>query len=200
MLDFSKSRYSEEWVTNEIKKVQQALNIKHMPSRREIEIVTNNTTLTNLVVRSGGFRHWADKLNLKIKGSETEFGYQYEKEAQKYLTDVMGHKAELTPVKFPYDIIVDDVTKIDVKVSNKYHSPDGTSWYTFNLETVFPKCDFFIAYCIDNHIVNNVYVIPAHIMLGKRQLSMGDDTMYKKYAKRWDLIEKHIEAMKKCFA
>ena len=200
MLDFSKSRYSEEWVKCEIKKVQNALNITYMPSRSECDFVTKNTSLTNIIMKSGGFRFWADNLNLKNKGSETEFGYQYEKEAQKYLTDVMGHKAELTPVKFPYDIIVDGITKIDVKVSNRYHSPYGTSWYTFNLETDFPKCDFFIAYCIDNHIVKNVYVIPAHIMLGKKQLSMGDDTMYQKYAKRWDLIEKHIEAMEKCFA
>jgi len=197
MLNLSKSRYDENWIRNEIGKVQAALNIKRMPSRSEMNMITKATSLTNVVMRTGGFRYWANKLNLDIKGSESELGYTYEKVAQKHIED-MGYKAELTPVKFPYDILVNGVTKIDVKAGNKYCCPTGTSWYTFNIYSPYPKCDFLIVYCLDDNAVKATYVIPAHVMLGHRQLSMGKDTKYQKYADRWDLIPKHVEAMKAC--
>lgn len=195
MLDFSRSKYSEDWVVKEIEKIMATLNINHMPSRSEIEAVTKSTKLVNLIIRTGGFRAWAEKLNLKIKGSETEFGYMYEKLTQKHIAD-MGYSAELTPVKFPYDILVDGVTKLDVKAGREYHCPTGTSWYSFNLEAVYPKCDFLVVYCIGTIKVDRTYIIPAHVLRGCKQLSMGKDTKYRKYADRWDLIEKHIAAMK----
>lgn len=198
MIDLSRSRYSEEQIIAEIEKVRCALNIDHMPSRSEINLVTKATWLTNIVMKTGGFRFWAERLNLKIKDSETEFGYKYEKITQEHLIE-MGHKAELTPVKFPYDILVDGVTKIDVKAGNKYHCPTGTSWFTFNLEAVYPKCDFLITYCIEDGEIKVTYIIPSHIMLGHKQLSMGENTVYQKYADRWDLIERHSEAMKNIF-
>lgn len=197
-LDFSKSRYSEEWLIKEIGKVQQALNIKHMPSRSECETVTKRTTLVNVIVRTGGFRFWANRLGLPMKNCETEVGYAYEIKAQEQLKK-MGYKAELTPVKFPYDILVDDVTKIDVKASNLYHCPSGSSWYTFNLEAIFPKSDFLVAYCIENEAIKKTYVIPSHIMVGKSQLSLGAKTVYDKYLNKWELIEEHITSMKKIF-
>lgn len=195
MKDLSRSKYSEKQIVTEIEKVKAALQIDHMPSRSEIDLVTKSTWLTNIVMRTGGFRFWAKKLNLKVKGSETEFGYKYEKIAQEHIIE-MGHKAELTPVKFPYDILVDGVTKLDVKAGREYHCPTGTSWYSFNLEAAYPKCDFLVVYCVGTTKVDRTYIIPAHILRGCRQLSMGKNTKYKKYADRWDLIERHVAAMK----
>ena len=197
MRDLSRSKYSEKQIVAEIEKVKAALQIDHMPSRSEIDLVTKSTWLTNIITKTGGFRFWAEKLNLRIKSSETEFGYKYEKIAREHIIE-MGHKAELTPVKFPYDILVDGVTKIDVKAGNKYHCPSGTSWYTFNLEAAYPKCDFLIAYCVESDAIKATYIIPAHIMLGRKQLSMGKDTKYKRYVDRWDLILRHVVAMRNC--
>ena len=196
MQDFSKSKYSEDDVRREILKIKTALNIRHMPSRTEMLMVTGNTKLINVVMKTGGFRFWAEKMGLDIKGSATEMGYRFEEEAKARLQR-LGHEAELTPVKFPYDILVDGVTKIDVKAGNKYISTDS-SWYTFNLEAKYPKADFLIVYCIDKGDIKHTYIIPAHIMLGKSQLSMGENTMYKQYEDRWDLISRHTEAMKAC--
>jgi hypothetical protein len=198
MKDLSRSRYSEEQIIAEIEKVRNTLHLDHMPSRSEINLVTKATWLTNIVMKTGGFRFWAEKLNLKIKDSETEFGYKYEKMAQEHIIG-MGHEAKLTPVKFPYDILVDGVTKIDVKAGNRYYCPTGTSWYTFNLEAIYPKCDFLIVYCIDKSVIQSIFIIPAHVMLGHKQLSMGENTIYQEYADRWDLIERHCEAMKNIF-
>ena len=197
-LDFSNSKFSEEWIIKEIGKVQQVLNIKHMPSRSECKAVTKSTSLINLIVRTGGFRFWANRLGLQIKISETEIGYAYEVETQKQLKK-MGYKAELTPVRFPYDILVDDVTKIDVKASNLYHCPNGKSWYTFNLEAIFPKSDFLVAYCLDNDMIKKTYIIPSHIMVGKRQLSLGKKTKYDKFLNKWELIEEHTNTIKRLF-
>ena len=102
---------------------------------------------------------------------------------------------ERTGVRFPYDILVNGKTKIDVKASRLFKGRTGF-FYTFNLESKYPKCDFYIAYCINERdIAEKVLIIPACVMAGKSQLSVGENSIYDKYNFRWDLIEKHERMM-----
>lgn len=48
---------------------------------------------------------------------------------------------------FPYDLLVDDCVKIDVKASNLYRGPNG-DFYTFNLEKPYATCGIYILFAL----------------------------------------------------
>ncbi len=183
-------KWTDEMVKKEIRKVMESLNIDRMPSRKEIELVTQNSSLTNKISKSGGFYHWAERLGLGIKSSETSLAIIKEKEIAEYITERLGWETELTPLKFPYDILVGGVVKIDVKFSNGYDYGNGR-YFSFNLEYTMPKCDVLVLVCSKEKTL----VIPAHVFLGKNQVSIGNESKYDKYQDRWDIINMLHESM-----
>lgn len=184
-------------ICSRIKEVMNALNIDRMPSNSEIEIATKSTSLQNLICKNGGFYYWANMLGLKTKNSDTKKGIEYEEKCIDYLNSI-DLSAESTPVRFPYDILVNGITKIDVKVSNGY-SCDKGYWYSFNLESNIPKCDIFVFYCTNNGEKEKTLIIPANILKDMRQLSIGKTSVYDVYVDRWDYIEKHVSIMSDLF-
>jgi len=192
-MKFNKSKYSEEFIEKEIKRIMASLDIKRMPSKSEVELVTHSFALTNIICKTYGFYGWAEKLLLEIKKSETQKGIKKEIECVNFLNN-MGIEAVLTGVKFPYDILAEEVTKIDVKVSNGYTCSKGF-WFSFNLEATMPKSDFYVFYCVSKQC-NKTIVLPSHVMNGKGQFSVGITSIYDKYIDRWDLLKKHIKFMR----
>jgi hypothetical protein len=185
--------WTNEQVIKEIKDVMKSLNINRMPSRNEVERTTKDASLSNKISRSGGFYHWAELIGIPIKESETKTAIAYEEKAKQQIFDLLGLESQLTPVCFPYDILVENLTKVDVKISNGFDGKKGF-FFSFNLEYRFPKCDFYILYCV-NERRNKTLIVPAHVMSGKNQISVGINSIYDKYIDRWDLIETHLKAM-----
>lgn len=193
---FIKKENEAEYITNEILKVMKSANLSRMPSRTEIKIYTQSDALSNRIMKTGGFYHWASKLGLEVKNSDTKTGIEYENKCLELLQS-KGLKAELTPVKFPYDILVDKVVKIDVKVSNGY---DGDCFFfAINLESKLPKSDFHVVYC-KNKRINKTLVIPSHLLYGIGQLSIGIESKYDIYKDRWDLVTKQLNFIRKAIA
>ena len=185
--------WTDEQIISEIKKVMESLDIDRMPSRNEMDLVTRSSGLSNKIAKTGGMYAWAERIGLDVKDSETKVATKYEVSARDQIESILNYTAELTPVIFPYDILVEGLTKIDVKASRGIDS--GKAFYfTFNLEYKFPKCDFYILYCVNERCTKTL-VIPAHIMNGKNQISIGINSIYDKYIDRWDLIEAHLKAM-----
>lgn len=196
MKTFVKKEDLEAYITNEIYKVIESANLKRMPSRTEIKTFTKSDALSNRIMKTGGFYHWADKLGLNIKNSDTKTGIEYEKKCLALLQN-KGLKDELTPVKFPYDILVDKVVKIDVKVSNGYNG--DFFFFAINLESKLPKSDFHVVYC-KNERINKTLVIPSHLLYGIGQLSIGIESKYDIYKDRWDLVTKQLNFIRKAIA
>ena len=186
-------KWTDEKVVSEIKEVMLALNLDRMPSRSEIRSVTNDDKLTNKLTKSGGFYYWAEKLGLEVKSSCTYESLQYEKKLVKTMLD-NGFEAEITPVQFPYDALVGSGTKIDVKVSNGYRSEKAGFFFTFNLEYKMPKCDFYVFYCV-HELCTKTLIVPAHVMTGKKQFSIGIKSKYDVYKDQWLLIFDHVRYM-----
>ena len=97
------------------------------------------------------------------------------------------------PPRYPYDLLVGNNIKVDVKVSKMYNNT--IKMYTFNLEKRFPTCDIFVAYCIDdNKNIVKTYVIPSAILSGITQLSVGiDKSKYDIYLDKWDIVDKYAK-------
>ena len=184
-------RWTNELIEKEIKKVMVAAGVNTMPTQSITSEIIGNQSLNNAISRSGGFIFWANRLGIEHLGIETVTGREFEKVCEESIVGKFDYSVEQMNAKYPYDLLVNDNIKIDVKVSKMYSS--SFSMYTFNLEKRFPTCDIFVAYCIsDNKKIIKTYVIPSKIMSGKTQLSMGVKTSkYDKYIDRWDLISKY---------
>lgn len=184
------TQWNDDKVRQEILRVKEALCIDRMPSRSEIELVTGDSRLTNKISRSGGFRYWARKLGLKIKMSESSLGNAYEKIIADKIKK-QGYKVEKMPHKHPYDLLVNDCIKIDVKVAKPYKGTNNSVFHTFNLEKKNPTCDIYIAVALtDEGNIDRIFVIPSKY-LPITQLSIGKRSIYNQFIERWDYIKKY---------
>ena len=185
-----KTKWTEEAIEKGIFEVMEKAEIKTMPTSSLITQITGRYSLSVAIQKHGGFAFWASKLGLEMSNCETRVGQSFENIC---INDLIkfGYDCESTNARYPYDILADFV-KIDVKVSNLYNGKTG-DFYTFNLEKSKPTCDIFVAYCIDERKdIKKVYVIPAVVLQGKTQLSIGKtSSKYDKYLTAWDIVKKY---------
>lgn len=117
-------KWSDELIKEEILKVMKTLNIDRMPSSKEIKLVTNNSKLVNAIKRHGGYLQWSARLRLHQSDCETRTGFNAEIKIKEIL-EKKGYKVENMTCKHPYDLLVNENIKIDVKAANKYESSKG---------------------------------------------------------------------------
>jgi hypothetical protein len=186
-------KWTDEKIEQAILEAKQSLGLDRMPSRSELEKYFGDTRLTNRISKRQGFAYWAARLNLPIKQSETAMGKQFEfMAAQKILE--MGYIVMQMPQNFPYDLLVENSVKIDVKTSKLYEGKDG-NFFSFNLEKPFTTCDIYILYlCLSPEEIKSTLVIPSKFVFKNNQISVGQySSIYDKYANRWDYITQFIE-------
>lgn len=183
--------WTDELIKEEIFKVADALNLNRMPSKSEIEFITRNSALTNKISKTGGFYKWAEKLDLKIKDSETKLGYAYELEIRDRLRS-MRYIAETTGVRHPYDLIVNNAIKVDVKVAKPYVNKKTGRFHTFNLGKSPHTCDIYIIVALDEEgIEEKILIIPSKCIQEIKQLSIGKVSIYDIYKDKWSYIEQY---------
>ena len=182
-------QYTPEEIKEAVFEVVAQLGLDRMPSKSEIEEYYGDMSLTNKISRSGGFYHLANIYGLEVKKSESYFGIKHEQLIREMLI-ARGFDAELTPTRAPYDILVDGRVKIDVK-AGRIVKTNGCGYYTFNLEKIMQTCDVYVVVTLNSDdTINKIYVIPASIMTGKTQLSIGiAKSKYERFVDRWDYIE-----------
>jgi hypothetical protein len=93
---------------------------------------------------------------------------------------------------YPFDLLINDLVKIDVKYSNLYHGETG-NFYSFRLAKKYPSCDVY--FLIANNDVNQrmFYIIPSKDVM-QLQISIGEhDSVYHKYLNRYDYIDKYLK-------
>lgn len=185
-------RWTNAKIENEIKNVMSALNISRMPSASEIKNVTNSNGLAIKITRTGGFKFWSNKLKLENKNSETKLGNDYEILVENILND-KGYIVEKMTTKHPYNLLINNNIKVDIKVS-RYYKPlnNKFKYHTFNLERKYHNCDIFI--CIglnENNKIEKLLVIPSKYVMEINQLSVGVNSKYDKFKDKWGYIEKY---------
>ena len=188
--------WKEIEIAKGIKYVMDVAGIDTMPNQSITKNIMGDTSLNNAISRSGGFIFWANKLGIKNSGIETMFGVKFEKYCADFIIENFDLDVQKMNAHYPYDLLVSENIKIDVKAGRKYRGK--FSFYTFNLEKRFPTCDIFVAYCVsDNNEIIKTYVIPSKILYGITQLSVGiNQSKYDKYLDAWEVIDKYNEFYK----
>lgn len=189
------TEWTDELIVEKIFEVKNALSLDRMPSRSECREYFHNNSLANAISRR---KHWyelADELGLPIKDSETYFGKTQEAIAEEMLIS-KGYSVRRMSQNFPYDLLVDDAVKIDVKASHLYKGHAG-EFYTFNLEKQFATCDIYLLFTLnDDNSEREVYIVPSIFVIAQTQLSIGKDkSKYRRFIDRWDYIEQYSDFM-----
>lgn len=181
-------RWDDDLIREKIFEVKSALGLERMPSRSECKEYFHDESLINAVSRRKKWYTLADELGLKVKDSETYFGKSQEAVATELLTS-MGFSVRRMSSNFPYDLLVDDCVKVDVKASHLYHGPNG-SFYTFNLEKDFATCDIYILFTLNgDNKETSAFVVPSKEVVAQNQISMGEKkSKYHRFKDRWDYI------------
>jgi hypothetical protein len=182
-------KWTDEKIKQCVKKVVIAYELDRMPSQKECINYYGNYSLANAVARrNGGWYGLAKELGLPIKKSETYLGKTQEGIACEMLIS-RGFEVERTPQNFPYDILVDNSVKIDVKASHLYRGKQG-NFFTFNLEKKYATCDIYVLLALDeNDNIINTFIVPSKFVIKNTQISIGEyASKYHKYRDRWDYI------------
>lgn len=189
-------KWTEEMIIEKVLEVSNKNGGKCMPTSSQLLDYYGDYSLINQISKKYGFNRLAIKLGLKMSKSTTNLGFEYEMDIFEFIFSKLGLNAEKMDTKFPYDILVEDFIKIDVKCSNLV---EGRSYYTFNLEKNKPKCDILICLGLgENKEILKTYIIPSFLMSGKKQLSVGlGNSKYDKYLDNWSLIDDYMELLNK---
>ena len=167
------------------------LNLKVMPTRKELETFFGNSQLGNAITRRFGWYELAKELGLQIKDSDTTLGKEYEYKIKEKLEEI-GYQVIKMKQNYPYDLLVDGV-KIDVKVSNIGHYNIG-SFYSFRIGKDYSTCDIYIFVAINDDGGESIYIIPSVELLNNVQVSVGGKTSkYDKYIDRFDILDRYIK-------
>lgn len=190
--------HGHTWTDDKIKQavrvVVNAYELDRMPSKTECERYCGNYKLSNAISRrGGGWYALAKELGLPIKKSDTYFGKSQEGIVCEMLIS-KGFEVERMPQNFPYDILVDNSVKIDVKASHLYHGKQG-NFFTFNLEKKYATCDIYVLLTLDdNNNIINTFIVPSKFVIKNTQISIGEyASKYHKYRDRWDYISNLFE-------
>lgn len=168
-----------------------------MPTHALMNEVTGNKALSVAMSKRGGTKHFAELLGLKTVECESKYGEEYEFLCMEQIEQNLGLLSEKMQIKYPYDILVAGAVKIDVKVSRPVKTKYDSRYFTFNLEKKSPTCDIFVAYCVDKDEVVKTYIIPAYVLHGMSQLSVGvHKSEYDKYLDQWHFIADYVDFVK----
>lgn len=189
--------HGKKWTTEAIKErvleVVKNCELDRMPSQKEVETYYKDCCLTNAISKRMGWYKLADELGLSIKESDTYFGKKHEQLlAEKLMSE--GYEVIRMAQNFPYDLLVNNAVKIDVKASRLYRGQQG-NFYSFNLEKPFTTCDLLVLLTInDDSTIKNYYIIPSSLVYRNTQISIGEiKSKYDSFIDKWDYIEKFDE-------
>jgi hypothetical protein len=188
------SKWNKELILEGILGVKNALGTEYMPSKSEMLKITGTKALSCAMTRHGGHTYFRNMLELEDKDSCTKTGDENEDYIMTLLKE-QGYKPRKTPPRHPYDILVNDVLKIDVKSANPTLSKvKEMNEFVFSINNEYPKCDLFI---FVTQLKNNkeVYIIPSNLVM-QSQLGIGETSKYDCYKNRYDYIEKYISLFK----
>lgn len=189
----TRSKWTDEMIADAIMNVANQFDPPRMPSNEEAVTITGSHALSNTISKHGGYKHWADRLGLEQKYSETKLGLEGEKRIANVLRN-MGFEVEMTSARHPYDLLINKCVKVDVKTAKTSYI-SGCPIHAYRLAKKQQTCDFYIFYEADT---DKAYVVPSYRCNGQIQVEMGNNPRpYSKYLDAYHLIAETSDVYQK---
>lgn len=189
-----RKKWTEETIKAELSTLINSKGTLTMPTLREMNISTGDCALSNAVTKSGGVRRWAATLGVPLSHSNTEKGWEGEARA-KAILERQGFTVERMSTRHPFDLLVNDVAKVDVKCAKPHTFACGAQAYCYNLEKKIPTCDFFMLIA-EGREKGEVFIVPASNMR-QTQVSVGmKASAYDKFIEKFDILRSYCKFVK----
>lgn len=186
--------WTNEMIEQELLKSIKVLGIERMPTASELCGIGRND-LHCKISRTKTYSGWAESLSLEMTSCDTRKGHKYEEIMRDRLVD-MGFETERMTTKHAYDLLVNGLVKIDVKVGGVYVQKNGCKVNTFGISKKKQTCDIYILVSLDeSQKVNRTFVIPSHLAKVV-SISMGEKTYYERFQDRWDYIHTYDDFLR----
>ena len=152
---------------------------------------TSQNDLACQIVRHGGFAAWAERLGLKREHSDSDTGWTGEIEVQKAL-EAAGFKVERpTAVRWPFDLLVDEVVRVDVKSTRFTKYGPCAGW--FYRVGKAPQADLLAFHQLDT---GTTYWIPWNIAPHSNVTISKDGGKWANYRNATGILSKMVETRK----
>lgn len=188
----AEKKWTDELIESELRKCIKTLQIDRMPTSIEIRALKRED-LHNAISRSPlKYSGWSKKMNLGLKESETTKALRYELIAKREIESISNHlSVKKMTTKHPYDLLINDCVKVDVKVSAPHHH-FGSRAHTFALNKKYATCDIYICIALDEEEnIEKIFILPAaHVQIVT--LNIGNESKYNKYINQWGFVDRFV--------
>lgn len=183
--------WTPEMIAQKIVEAVNGLNLSAMPTRSQFVNFYGDDKLTNKISKTLGYYGWAEKLNLSIQNNDTQKAKLSEKFAADLLRD-HGYEVLQMVQNHPYDLLINQAVKVDVKFSNLYHGDQG-NFYSFALRKKYSSCDVYLLISNNDANEKSIFILPAKDAM-QLQISIGEhNSIYHKYLNRYDVIDQYLK-------
>lgn len=162
-----------------------------MPTAKSLRDYGRNDIACQLS-RRGGFLAWADRLGVKRSLSDSDTGWKGEKELFDLLISKGFSVVRPNGVKSPFDLLVNDVLRIDVKSAEYVEYGASKGWF-YRIGKI-PQADVIALYKLDT---GDCYFLPWQICPKTNVTISRGGGRYKSFLNRYDLLSTLIEMKKK---
>jgi|GEM_PF-2495214 len=144
--------WSETAIENDLRLIANAVG--HFPSCRELAEMGRGD-LANQVSKRGGFLNWSKRIGIGRQTSESDVGWEGEEAAASRLESLGFSVVRRDGVKCPFDLLVDNVLRVDVKAARFCRYGYCSGW--FYRSGKHPQSDVILLWQLDTQ---NFYVLP----------------------------------------
>jgi len=158
-----------------------------MPTNQYL-LETGQGDLSNQIAKKGGFFKWADRLGLSRAPSASDTGWDGEKRVQKILESAGFQVERSIAVKWPFDLLVNKVLRIDVKSANFAVYGACKGWF-YRIGKM-PQADLMALHQLDT---GETYWIPWHIIPHSNVTISKDGGKWARYKESLWIVQSMLE-------
>lgn len=179
------------WTDNDVSFAVRAIasSLGHFPSNTELCEMGRND-LACQISRRGGFFYWSDRIGIKRRHSDSDFGWAGEHAVAEILRR-RGHEViEDTAIRCPFDLLVDGV-KVEVKTARFAQYGSCKGWF-YRIGRKL-ACDVLVLLQADTQ---TCYVMPRWAAPETNITISRDGGIYAKYRDNFGLITQYANALR----
>jgi|SRR5690625_3311902 len=182
--------WTDDLIGEKIEEAMRTLCITRMPTASELTSIGRND-LHCAIGKYGTYRGWSERLSLELKSNETNKGNKYERVIGNMLVE-KGFKVKEMTTGHPYDLLVNENVKVDVKAGAAHHHY-GSRAHTFRPSSKDSTCDIYICVALNElSEIEDVFIIPSKFARVKT-INVGTNSKYDKFIDRWDFVNEYTE-------
>jgi hypothetical protein len=148
-------RWTDEVFESEIRNVASALG--RFPTVSELAAMKRRD-LSSEITRRGGFTRCAQAFGLTRIESDSDTGWEGERAAAQRLTELGFQVAVPGAVKCPFDMLIDQVLRVDVKSARLCRYQHSVGW--FYRIAKYPQADLILLWQLDEA---GYYALPWYV-------------------------------------